>query len=136
RLHLRRGDRHLVVDALERAAHDVERRQDLARLGARWAVDARAHLAQRAGEQAHGRARVSALERPGRGAQAVEPHAVHARLPVAQRVDAHAEIAERLHGAPVVLATGEAADLDGAVAERAEKDRAVPDRLVAGDADG
>ncbi len=145
----------------QRAAADAQRREDVARARRIDApFDDRAHLAQRLGDpphrpprergvalelvsngppgqearhQADRRPRVAAVERRGGRAQAREPDAAHLAPPCLQ-LDVDAERPQGRRRRQVVAALPEAAGLDDAVAERAEQQRAVGDRLVAGHA--
>ena len=159
-LELGAGDLQLVLDADERAAADAQRRVDVAR-ARRIAppFDRRPHLAQRrrhpphrpprergvaphlglerppgqeAQQEADRRPRVAAVERLGRFVQPGEPDAGDARL-TGLELDVDAERPQRRRRRQVVAPVPEAARLDDTVAERAEQQRAVGDRLVTGD---
>ena len=154
RLHLRAGHRQGVVDAAQRLAatdpqrraailgldHRAHRRQRLdhpphrprrqRRIADQHAVEALAR--QQAGEQAHRGARIAAVQRPVRGLQAMQAHPVDDADAVRRRLDAHAEPTEDRRGRARVLALEEALDAGRALGDRAQHDRAVADRLVAG----
>ena len=157
RLHLCRSDGHPVIDALKRAARQVERRQPT--LGP---LDDRAHLRQRPENPAHRPApdRVVAVEleaapvltgeqaceqadqRPGvadvdrargllRAAQA-EALDLHVHPAVVRGSDRHlsAERPDRAERAPRVVGVEEAGDRGVAIAEAGEQRGAMGDRLV------
>ena len=152
RLHLRRSDRQLVVDRAKRAAFDDERRVAFGRL------DGRAHPTQRlgdalhrapgqrlvadelepallagdeAGEQAHERARVAAVDRRVGRAQPAEPDAAHAHDVVAVFDDLDPERANRRDGRLRVGGAPEAGDQRLPLAHRPDENGAMRERLVA-----
>ena len=141
------------VDAVERPALDDERRMAVRRL------DGRAHPAQRlgdalhrapgkggvageleapavagqeAGEEAHQRARVAAVDRAAGRTQAAEADAVDDELVRALLVDLYAERAHRLHRGPGVGRAAEAADPALALGDGGYEHRPVRHRFVAG----
>jgi hypothetical protein len=87
---------------------------------------------EQAHEQAHRRSGVTHVEARRRRAQATQADAVHAQRSWTRALDPHPE---RLYGTQrgeAVLAVEEALDFGQSVSERAEHQRAVRDRLVAG----
>jgi hypothetical protein len=157
RLHLRRGHRHRVLDALQRPAGDGERRKAPV-----TCLDVRAHQLQRAGDAVDRPAadRLVAVERPAPALLARQPagEQAHQRAGVAdvdravgpprrpqagaadrQRTVAVAldQRAERLHGVQRRVGVGRvevAGDRDRGVPHRAQQGGAMGDRLVAGHA--
>ena len=154
RLHLRRRDRERILDPTQRCrAADGDRRMAVGRL------DARAHPPQRFGhtfhralrqrrvardlerpllrredadQQAHRRARVAAVERARGLAEPAQADAVHRQLVVVV-LDIDAERTHRRDRRERVPRRAEPAHVRDAVAERADQNGAVRDRLVAGD---
>ena len=153
------GHRHDVVHTLELAliAIDLQRR---AAFGS--GVDIRAHFPQRighaahgalaqggitgqhrgevlagqqAGQQAHGRSRVTDVDRPGRCLQTVQADAMNGYSPMVRPFDDHTHVAERLQGRKTVLAFQKTLDLGHTFGDGAEHDRAVGDGLVTRNAD-
>ena len=156
RLDLRARDRKPVADGVEIAALDGERRPAVVRL------DARAHLRQRlddpthrprakrlvagqleaaalageqAGEETEQRARVRAVDRLRRRLEAAEPDAADAERVDVVLGDLGSERADGANRRLGVPRAPEAAHRRLALADPAEQDGAVRDRLVAGDGD-
>ena len=157
RLDLRARDRQLVGDRAQRPALDPERQVPVVGL------DAGAHAAERLGdplhrpaaergvagelellpllaredpgEEADEGARVGAVDRPAGSDEPSQALAEDVQRVLAVLVDGDPEGANRLDRRLGVGRAAEAGDARLAVADRAEQDRAVGDRLVAGHGD-
>ena len=125
----------MAVGRLHLRAHAAQRRRDpLHRPRAQRLVAGERELAvlprEDAGEQAHQRPRVATVDRAG--AQAAQAGAVHDELVVGDVLDLDAERPHRVDGRLRVAGAAEAVHARLALAERADQDGAVGDRLVAG----
>ncbi len=159
-LHLGAGHRQAVGQTVQRRGPHVQRRVALFRL------DVGAHLLQRLGDAAHrppaqlfaavehrgerlpghhpgqqtdGRARVAAVERPGRTPQPAQPAAVDAQIPGLRpalvHLDIHAQRAHYLQRRQRVAGRQPVTDDTDTLGQRGQHHGAVTDRLVAGDGD-
>ncbi len=115
---------------LDHAAHRAFRQAGIANKGRgdRMAGN-KAHQEPRRG------ARIAHVERFGRLQQAANAHAMDAPNSVSLALDGRAHLAHRLRGGEHVLALQQAGNARFAHGQRAEHDRTVADRLVAGHAD-
>ena len=90
---------------------------------------------QQAGEQAHGGAGVTHVQRAGRRFQAMQADAMDGHAAVVRAFDDHAHVAECLQRGQGIFAFEEAFDLGSAFSQRAQHDRTVRNGFVTGDAD-
>jgi hypothetical protein len=86
--------------------------------------------------EAHRRAGVAHVERPGCTPQRTGTRAVHVHLGRRRPLDAHPERGERARGCEAIFAVEETANVSLAVRNRSQHEGAVRDRLVAGHREG
>ena len=152
-LHLRAGDRQIVVHAAQPgranaqrciapglASHDIgphapeglhdATHRPAADLGRAGQETGELLAGQQTGEQADGRARVGTVQHIGRLLQTVQSAAMHDQLGGRVNIDAHAQRAHHIDRGPAVGAVEKVVDLAHAIGNTRKHHRTMADRLV------
>src|SRR5476649_1037854 len=87
---------------------------------------------EQTGQQAHRRTGVTQIDRAWRWLETVQPYPIDSHSTVVRTFDDHTHVSKGLQGCQRILTLEKTLDFSGAFCQRAEHDRAMRDRFVAG----